>query len=68
MTEQGALLQAIRQSPADDSVRLVYADWLEEHGQPERAELIRVRCPDDRTSRPRRTRRRGATAAAFTAG
>jgi uncharacterized protein (TIGR02996 family) len=26
----------------DDTPRLVYADWLSEHGQPERAELIRV--------------------------
>jgi uncharacterized protein (TIGR02996 family) len=28
--------------PADDTVRLVFADWLDEHGQPERAEFIRV--------------------------
>jgi uncharacterized protein (TIGR02996 family) len=40
--EEAGLLRAIRDDPEDDSVRLVYADWLEEHGQPERAELIRV--------------------------
>jgi uncharacterized protein (TIGR02996 family) len=39
-----AFLQAIRDAPGDDVPRLVYADWLEENGQPERAELIRVQC------------------------
>jgi uncharacterized protein (TIGR02996 family) len=37
-----ALLKAIREGPEDDLPRLAYADWLDEHGQPERAELIRV--------------------------
>jgi uncharacterized protein (TIGR02996 family) len=42
-TDQAAFLDAIRAEPADDTPRLVYADWLEEHGgQPERAEFIRV--------------------------
>jgi uncharacterized protein (TIGR02996 family) len=39
-----AFLRAICESPDDDTPRLVYADWLEEHGgQPEseRAEFIR---------------------------
>jgi uncharacterized protein (TIGR02996 family) len=40
-TEEG-LLEHIRDHPEDDIVRLVYADWLEEHDQPQRAELIRV--------------------------
>jgi uncharacterized protein (TIGR02996 family) len=31
-------------SPEDDAPRLVYADWLEDHGDAERAELIRVQC------------------------
>jgi uncharacterized protein (TIGR02996 family) len=37
-------------APADDAPRLVYADWLEEHGDLERAELIRhmVHFPKDR--------------------
>jgi uncharacterized protein (TIGR02996 family) len=39
-----ALLAAIRAAPDDDAPRLVYADWLDEHGQPERAEFIRVQC------------------------
>src|SRR5262249_50637437 len=38
------LLAAIRADPEDDAPRLVFADWLEEDDQPERAELIRVQC------------------------
>ena len=37
-----AFLRAICETPDDDAPRLVYADWLEEHGRPERAEFIRV--------------------------
>src|SRR5262245_12744455 len=37
-----ALWRAILEHPDDDPVRLVYADWLEEHGGQERAELIRA--------------------------
>jgi uncharacterized protein (TIGR02996 family) len=44
MSDAAALLAAIRASPADDAPRLVYADWLDEHGQPQRAEFIRVQC------------------------
>jgi uncharacterized protein (TIGR02996 family) len=39
-----AFLQAIIQNPDDDTPRLVYADWLEKHGQPDRAAFIRVQC------------------------
>lgn len=42
MNEEQAFLGAICAEPADDISRLVYADWLQEHGRPERAELIRV--------------------------
>jgi uncharacterized protein (TIGR02996 family) len=45
MTSDGdALFRAICENPADDTPRLVYADWLEENGQPERGELIRLQC------------------------
>ncbi len=44
MTHDEAFLQAIREAPDDDGPRLVYADWLDEHGQPDRAEFIRVQC------------------------
>ena len=40
--------------PEDDALRLIYADWLEDHGQPEWAEFIRVQVeldPDDRDNR-----------------
>jgi uncharacterized protein (TIGR02996 family) len=53
MSDEDALLQGIIENPDADGPRLVYADWLEEHGQQERAELIRVQCtlarmlPDD---------------------
>jgi uncharacterized protein (TIGR02996 family) len=39
-----AFLEAIRESPEDDAPRLIYADWLDDHGQAERAAFIRVQC------------------------
>jgi uncharacterized protein (TIGR02996 family) len=48
-----ALLAAVCEAPGDDTPRLIYADWLEDNGDPHRAELIRVQCaraalaPDD---------------------
>ena len=52
MIENEAMLSAISEDPDDDSLRLVYADWLEEHGQPDRSRLIRLqiemaRLPDN---------------------
>lgn len=44
MTQEEAFLQAIRAAPADDAPRLIFADWLEEHGQADRAEFIRIQC------------------------
>ncbi len=41
MTHDEAFLQAIIDSPDDDAPRLIYADWLEERGDP-RGEFIRV--------------------------
>jgi uncharacterized protein (TIGR02996 family) len=43
-------LQAIREAPEDDTPRLVYADWLDEHDQPERAEFIRAQIQITRLS------------------
>jgi uncharacterized protein (TIGR02996 family) len=42
MTEAETLLQAILADPDDDGVRLVYADWLEEHGDLKRADFTRT--------------------------
>src|SRR4051794_31683279 len=52
-----AFLDAIIAEPDEDAHRLVFADWLDEHGQSDRAEFIRAQCalarlPDDD---PRRT-------------
>jgi uncharacterized protein (TIGR02996 family) len=38
---EAAFFAAIRAQPEADAPRLVFADWLDEHGQPERAEFIR---------------------------
>ena len=43
MTHDEAFLQAILEDPEADTPRLVYADWLEERGDP-RSEFIRVQC------------------------
>lgn len=55
MGEGDDLLAAIAANCDDDAPRLIYADWLEENGQPERAELIRVQCESARlpTGSPR---------------
>lgn len=42
MSHHSGFLQAILDAPEDDTPRLVYADWLEDNRQPERAEFIRV--------------------------
>jgi uncharacterized protein (TIGR02996 family) len=52
-----AFLDDIVANIDDDTPRLVYADWLDEHGQPERAEFIRAqveleRLPMDSPARP----------------
>lgn len=44
MAAHDEFLRAIRAAPADDTPRLVYADWLEEVGQAERAQFIRLQC------------------------
>jgi uncharacterized protein (TIGR02996 family) len=51
-----ALLRAIIQQPEEDTPRLAYADWLDENGDADRAEFIRVQCEVTSlpTSDPRR--------------
>jgi uncharacterized protein (TIGR02996 family) len=44
MDPHEVFVRAIAESLYDDVPRLIYADWLEEHGDPERAEFIRVQC------------------------
>src|SRR5262245_42550191 len=43
MNDADAFLQAIREDPENDTPRLIFADWLEERGDP-RGEFIRVQC------------------------
>jgi uncharacterized protein (TIGR02996 family) len=43
-----AFLRAIAEEPLEDAHRLVFADWLDEHGHPERAEFIRLQIEHDR--------------------
>jgi uncharacterized protein (TIGR02996 family) len=42
MNDHDALLTAISEHPEEDTPRLMYADWLEENGQPERADFVRT--------------------------
>jgi|GEM_PF-1603839 len=48
MTDAPAFFRAIEANPADDTPRLVFADWLDENGTTDadhaRAEFIRVQC------------------------
>ena len=42
MPEQDSFLAAITAAPDDDLPRLVFSDWLDENGEPERAAFIRA--------------------------
>jgi uncharacterized protein (TIGR02996 family) len=65
MSREPAFLQAIIEDPDDDAHRLVYADWLEDTGEPancDRAEFIRLQCrlahlPDKAPERTRLVKR-----------
>lgn len=48
MSDEAALLRAIGAHPDEDTPRLMYADWLDEHGRAERAEYIRVQVARQR--------------------
>ena len=39
-----AFRQDVLDNPKDDAPRLVYADWLQDNGDPDRAEFIRLQC------------------------
>ncbi len=42
MSDEEAFLAALKANPADDTTRLVYAAWLDEQGEPEKAEYLRL--------------------------
>jgi uncharacterized protein (TIGR02996 family) len=60
-TDESAFLTAVRDHPDDDTARLVYADWLQENGDPDRGEFIRAQVelfrtpPDSETAERRRS-------------
>jgi uncharacterized protein (TIGR02996 family) len=56
LTHDDAFLEAVIAVPEDDTPRLVYADFLDEQGQADRTEFIRVQCALARMPRdePRR--------------
>ena len=61
MNERDALMRTICENPDDDTPRLVFADWLQENGDEERAEFIRVQIelcglPDGKTKQKRQVR------------
>lgn len=65
MTDRKSLLASVLASPADDTPRLVYADWLTENGDPDRGEFIRLQCEAERTKgktwlRPKNLKSRAA--------
>jgi uncharacterized protein (TIGR02996 family) len=57
-----AFLADILENPDDDAPRLIFADWLDDKGDPERAEFIRLQCalasePADHPGRAEQERR-----------
>src|SRR5262245_47923625 len=48
MSDESRFIVAMAADPDDDTPRLVFADWLDEHGQHDRAEFIRLQCRPDR--------------------
>jgi uncharacterized protein (TIGR02996 family) len=72
-SHESAFLEAILADPDDDSPRLIYADWLDERGDADRAEFIRVQCalhaaPADDPRRPAWRDREAALLTAHEAG
>lgn len=44
ITERQARLRDIAENPREDLPRLAFADWLQDHGEDQYAEFIRVQC------------------------
>jgi uncharacterized protein (TIGR02996 family) len=69
MNDDLAFIDAILADESDDTPRLVYADWLADHGEPELAALVRLQTEVYRTpsADPRRLDLRKQEAAAWNA-
>lgn len=50
LTHEDAFLATIVEQPDDDAPRLIFADWLDDHGDADRAEFIRVQVESARLS------------------
>jgi uncharacterized protein (TIGR02996 family) len=48
INQRAGLLSAVLDDPDAEAPRLVFADWLDEHGEPERAEFIRLQVEADK--------------------
>src|SRR5829696_8412243 len=48
MTHEDAFLQDVLERPEDDTPRLIFADWLDDHGKYARAEFIRLQIERSR--------------------
>lgn len=48
--DREAFQRTIRENPHDDGPRLVHADWLEEQGECDKAEFVRIECERYRLS------------------
>lgn len=70
MADEDDFLNALRANPADDTTRLVYADWLDENpgdGRAERAEYLRLEA-EKAAAEPERMRAIEGRLAALSAG
>jgi uncharacterized protein (TIGR02996 family) len=52
--ELAGIMEDVLANPKDDTPRLVAADWWEEHGEPERALLVRLQLPQSPLRREHR--------------
>src|SRR5437764_14875679 len=64
MPDDDAFLRAILAHPDDDLPRLIYADYLDERGDP-RGEFVRLQCDEARGGDRRRAARVAELEAAF---
>src|SRR6201986_5154337 len=68
MNEREAFLRAICDNPDDDTPRLVFADWLQENGEEDRGEFIRLQIevaglPDGKKNQRKQSREKELLAA-----
>src|SRR4051794_39643766 len=68
MNTEATLHQALHRDPGDRTCWLALADWLEESGQPQRAELLRLRLGLQSAEAPHRDARERRLRALLEAG